>query len=148
MLEKLKTIIPRLIWIMFACISGWHGTQTLRSDRSIAGVANVVVCIGLVVLAAKWPANTYYFAAVPIVLRTGMLALILFLGIAYLPFLISWQFSHGAPLKEKAPPFWGGEIGISMKENEAQACHERQLAASGVIPRHHGTLPELRDSPS
>jgi hypothetical protein len=89
MLEKLKTIIPRLIWIMFACISGWHGTQTLRSDRSIAGVANVVVCIGLVVLAAKWPANTYYFAAVPIVLTTGMLALILFLGIAYLPFLIS-----------------------------------------------------------
>ncbi len=89
MLEKLKTIVPRLIWIMFACISGWHGTQTLRSDRSIAGVANVLVCLGLVVLAVKWPAVTYYFAAVPIVLRTGMLALILFLGIAYLPFLIS-----------------------------------------------------------
>ena len=89
MLEKLKTIIPRLIWIMFACISGWHGTQTLRSDRSIAGVANIVVCLGLVVLAAKWPAITYYFAPIPIVLRTGVLALILFLGIAYLPFLMS-----------------------------------------------------------
>jgi hypothetical protein len=87
--EKLKTIIPRLIWIMFACISGWHGTQTLRSDQSMAGVANVVACLGLVVLAAKWPAITYYFAPVPIVLRTGTLALILFLGIAYLPFLMS-----------------------------------------------------------
>ena len=33
---------------MFACIAGWHGTQTLRSDRSIAGVADIVVCLGLV----------------------------------------------------------------------------------------------------
>ena len=80
MLEKLKTIIPRLIWIIFACMSGWHGTQTLRSDRSIAGVANIVVCIGLVVLAAKWPAITYYFAPIPVVLRTGVLALIFFSG--------------------------------------------------------------------
>ena len=89
MLEKLKTIIPRLIWIMFACIWGWHATQTLRSDRSIAGVANVVVCLGLVVLAAKWPAITYYFASIPILLRTGTLAPTLFLGIAFLPFLMS-----------------------------------------------------------
>jgi len=89
MLEKLKTIVPRLIWIMFACISGWHGIQMLWGERLTTGVANILVCLGLVVLAVKWRAVIYYFAPSPIVLRTGVLALILFLGIAYLPFLMS-----------------------------------------------------------
>jgi hypothetical protein len=89
MLQNLKAIVPRLIWILFACISGWHGIQTLWSERPIAGVANVLICLGLVVLAVKWQAVVYYFAPTPVVLRTGVLALIIFLGIAYLPFLMS-----------------------------------------------------------
>jgi hypothetical protein len=86
MSEKLKAIIPRLIWSMFACISGWHGIQMLWNERPITGVANVLVCLGLVVLTVKWASVVYYFASSPIVLRSGTLVLILSLGIAYLPF--------------------------------------------------------------
>jgi hypothetical protein len=86
--EKLKAIIPPLIWSMFACISGWHATQALWGERSIAGVTHVLICLGLVVLAVKWPSVVYYFAPSPIVLRSGTLVLILSLVMAYLPFLI------------------------------------------------------------
>ena len=86
--EKLKTIIPRLIWSMFAGISGWHATQMLWGERPITGVADVLICLGLVVLTVKWPSVVYYFASSPMVLRSGTLVLILSLGIAYLPFLM------------------------------------------------------------
>jgi hypothetical protein len=88
MQENLKAIVPRLIWSMFACISGWHGIQMLWGERPITGMANILICLGWVVLAVKWPAVVYYFAPSPIVLRTGTLVLILSLGIAYLPFLL------------------------------------------------------------
>jgi hypothetical protein len=89
MSEKLEAIIPRLIWSMFACISGWHGNQMLWGERPITGVAHVLICLGLVVLAVKWPSVVYYFTSSPIVLRSGTLVLILALGIAYLPFLMA-----------------------------------------------------------
>jgi hypothetical protein len=89
MQEKLKAILPRLIWSMFSCISGWHGIQMLWGERPTTGVANILVCMGLVVLAIKWPVVMYYFAPSPIVLRTGTVVLILCLGITYLPLLLA-----------------------------------------------------------
>ena len=89
MQEKLKAILPRLTWSMFACISGWHGIQMLWGERPTTGVANILVGLGLVVLAIKWPAVMYYFAPSPIVLRTATVALILCLGITYLPLLLT-----------------------------------------------------------
>jgi hypothetical protein len=87
--KNLKAIIPPLIWSMFACISGWHATQMmLWGERPITGVADVLICLGLVVLTVRWPSVVYYFASSPIVLRNGTLVLILSLGIAYLPFLM------------------------------------------------------------
>jgi hypothetical protein len=61
----------------------------LWGERPMTGLANILVCLGLVVLALKWPAVAYYFAQSPIVLRTGTLVLILCLGIAYLPLLLA-----------------------------------------------------------
>ena len=86
MRQKLKAIIPRLIWSMFACVSGWYGIPMLWGERPITGVAHVLVCLGLVVLVVKWPAVAYYFAQIPILLRTGTLVLTLCLAIAYLSF--------------------------------------------------------------
>ena len=76
MQEKLKAILPRLIWSMFSCISGWHGIQMLWGERPTTGVANILVCMGLVVLAIKWPVVMDHFAPSPIVLRTGTVVLI------------------------------------------------------------------------
>jgi hypothetical protein len=83
MLENLKRKIPQAIWSALACISGYQGCQMLWAGPSATGVANILICLGLVVGAAYWNRIAYYFASSPAALRGGSLALILIFGLVY-----------------------------------------------------------------
>ena len=83
MLANLKNKVPPVIWSILACILGYQGCQILWAGPSATGVANILICVGLVAVAVYWHRIAYYFASSPAALRGGSLALILIFGLAY-----------------------------------------------------------------
>jgi hypothetical protein len=83
MLEDLKISIPQVTWGLFTWTSGYQGSDALRrtiDDRrgerfDFSGIAGADL---------NWPRVVFYFASHPAVLRIGILALALFLGIHFI----------------------------------------------------------------
>ena len=84
MLENLKVIIPETTWGMFAWVSGYQGFQMLWVGQPIAGLARLLICLGLLALTLNWRSVVYYFASHPAVLRMGSLGFALYLGIHFI----------------------------------------------------------------
>jgi hypothetical protein len=101
--QSLKEGIPQLIWGIFAIISGLEGCVMLSAGQLSTGVANVLIFFSLTALTVHWRRIVYYFASNSLVLKVGVLMMLLFLGIMYLPLLTSREFHQ--PKADKATQF-------------------------------------------
>ena len=76
----------------------------LSGGQLSMGVANVLICFGLTALTVYWRRIVYYFASNPAVLKVGVLMMLLFLGILYLPLLTSRDFTRTRQIGPRNSP--------------------------------------------